>query len=192
MWDQPVDGVVSPLPPVLRGSQVEQQRRPLLKGEFSRTSAHVVKFRYGLDLLRFCITSVKEKMLRYRLFRDHEQPPTAQVLAFVTRVGSVVYLIQSSWLTVGAFTEWRNAESGETQRKLYLTDILAGFSTFLPVLFPTSHALFINGAFQLTLGGKNQLMVDDDRLDDLVNVGLAGHGVLLIRYGHQRGAEANG
>lgn len=75
MWDQPVDGVVSPLPPVLRGSQVEQQRRPLLKGKFSRTSAHVVKFRYGLDLLRFCITSVKEKILRYRLFRGHEQPP---------------------------------------------------------------------------------------------------------------------
>lgn len=34
-------------------------------------------------------------------------------------------------------------------------------------------------------------MVDDDRLDDLVNVGLAGHGVLLIWYGHQRGTKAN-
>lgn len=64
MWDQPVYSVVSPLPPVLRGSQVEQQRRPLLKGKFSRTSAHVVKFRYGLDLLQFCIVGMKERILQ--------------------------------------------------------------------------------------------------------------------------------
>lgn len=35
-------------------------------------------------------------------------------------------------------------------------------------------------------------MVDDNCLNDLVNVGLAGHGVLVIWYWHQRRAKANG
>lgn len=35
-------------------------------------------------------------------------------------------------------------------------------------------------------------MVDDDGLDDLVHVGLTGHGVLVIWDGHQCGAKANG
>lgn len=63
MWDQPVHAVVTPLPPVLRGSQVEQQRGPLLKGKFPGTSAHVVKFRNGLDLLQFCMATVTENLL---------------------------------------------------------------------------------------------------------------------------------
>lgn len=75
MWDQPVYSVVSPLPPVLRGSQVEQQRRPLLKGKFSRTSAHVVKFGYGLDLLQFCIAGMKESVLHSRPLRGRGRPP---------------------------------------------------------------------------------------------------------------------
>lgn len=35
-------------------------------------------------------------------------------------------------------------------------------------------------------------MVDDDGLDDLVDVGLAGHLVLTVWSRHERGAEANG
>lgn len=69
MWDQPVYTVMTALPPVLRGSQVEKQRGPLLKGKFSRTSAHVVKFCYGLDLLQFCIATVTENILHFGLFR---------------------------------------------------------------------------------------------------------------------------
>lgn len=68
MWDQAVYTVMTPLPPVLRGSQVQQQRGPLLKGKFSRTSAHVVKFCYGLDLLHFCIATVTENILQFWLF----------------------------------------------------------------------------------------------------------------------------
>lgn len=68
MWDQPVYTIMTALPPVLRGSQVEQQWGPLLKGKFSRTSAHIVKFCYGLDLLQFCIATVTENILHFWLF----------------------------------------------------------------------------------------------------------------------------
>lgn len=61
-----------------------------------------------------------------------------------------------------------------------------------PVLFPASHALFIHRPVQLTLGWEDGLMVDDNCLNDLVNVGLAGHGVLVIWYWHQRRTKANG
>lgn len=61
-----------------------------------------------------------------------------------------------------------------------------------PVLFPASHALFIHWPVQLTLGWEDGLMVDDNCLNDLVNVGLAGHGVLVIWYWHQRRTKANG
>lgn len=56
MWDQPIHTVMPALPPVLRGSQVQQQRRSLLKGQLPRTSAHVVKFGDGLDRLKLCST----------------------------------------------------------------------------------------------------------------------------------------
>lgn len=75
MWDQPVDAVMTPLPPVLRGSQVEQQWGPLLKGKFSRTSAHVVKFCNGLDLLQFCTATVTENILHFWLLRRPRPQP---------------------------------------------------------------------------------------------------------------------
>lgn len=61
-----------------------------------------------------------------------------------------------------------------------------------PVVFPASHALLVHGSVQLTLAWEDGLMVDDNCLNDLVNVGLAGHGVLVVWYWHQRWAEANG
>lgn len=61
-----------------------------------------------------------------------------------------------------------------------------------PVLLPACHALLIHRPVQLPLGREDGLVVDDNCLDDLVNVGLAGHGVLLVWYWHERGTEANG
>lgn len=61
-----------------------------------------------------------------------------------------------------------------------------------PVLFPAGHALFIHRSVQLPLGWEDGLMVDDNCLNDLVNVGLAGHGVLVVWYWHQRRTKANG
>lgn len=61
-----------------------------------------------------------------------------------------------------------------------------------PVFLPTSHALFIHGSIQITLAWEDGLVVDDNCLNDLVNMGLAGHGVLFIWYWHQRGTKANG
>lgn len=61
----------------------------------------------------------------------------------------------------------------------------------LPVLFPTSHALLIHRSFQLTLAWEDGLMVNDNGLNDLINMGLAGHRVLFIWYWHQCGTEAN-
>lgn len=195
MWDQPVYTVMTALPPVLRGSQVEQQRRPLLKGKFSRTSAHVVKFCYGLDLLQFCITTVTENFLHLQLFRG-----LGSSLSLVT------HLHHWYWVRClphpefpahcGGFhwTEGRGVRKTKWSPQLTRNHISTesnGVSASLPVLFTASHALFINRTFQLTLGGKYQLMVDDNRLNDLVNMGLTGHGVLLIWYGHQRGTKAN-
>lgn len=77
MWDQPVHAVVTPLPPVLRGSQVEQQRGSLLKGKFSGTSAHVVKFRNGLDLLQFCLATATENILHSWLLRGVGRSPSS-------------------------------------------------------------------------------------------------------------------
>lgn len=75
MWDQPVHAVVTPLPPVLGGSQVEQQRGPLLEGKFSGTSAHVVKLRNGLDLLQFCIATATGNILHPGLLRRRRPQP---------------------------------------------------------------------------------------------------------------------
>lgn len=35
-------------------------------------------------------------------------------------------------------------------------------------------------------------MLDDDGFDQLIHVGLAGHLVVALRHGHQRGSEADG
>lgn len=60
-----------------------------------------------------------------------------------------------------------------------------------PVFFPSCHALFINWPLQLSLGWKDGLMLDDNCLNDLINMCLASHRVLLIWYGHQRWAKAD-
>lgn len=60
-----------------------------------------------------------------------------------------------------------------------------------PVLFPPSHALFIDRAIQLALTGENDFIVDDDGLDDLINVRLARYRILAIWDGHQGRAEAD-
>lgn len=51
--DEAVDAVVPPLPPVVGGALVEQQRGPLLEGQLPGRPAHVVKPGYGLDGLAF-------------------------------------------------------------------------------------------------------------------------------------------
>lgn len=61
----------------------------------------------------------------------------------------------------------------------------------LPVLLSTSHALFIHRSLQFTLGWEDGLMVNDNGLNDLINVSLAGHGVLVIWYWHQCRTETN-
>ena len=65
------------------------------------------------------------------------------------------------------------------------------FILHLPVLLSSSHALFIHRSLQLTQGWEDDLMVDDNSLNDLINMRLAGHRILLIWYGHQCGAEAD-
>lgn len=54
--DEAVHAVVTPLPPVLRGPQVQQERGSLLEGQLPRTPAHVVELGDGLNLLHFCAT----------------------------------------------------------------------------------------------------------------------------------------
>lgn len=61
----------------------------------------------------------------------------------------------------------------------------------LPVLVSSSHALLIHRALQLTLGWEYGLMVNDDCLNDLINMGLAGYRVVVVWYGHQCGAKAD-
>lgn len=62
---------------------------------------------------------------------------------------------------------------------------------YLPIILPTSHALLIHRSLQLTLAREDGLVVDDNGLNDLVHVRLAGHGVLVVWDWHQRGAKAN-
>ena len=69
--------------------------------------------------------------------------------------------------------------------------ILDIFFLNLPVLFPSCHALLINRSLHLSLGWKDDLMVDYNCLNDLVNVCLAGDRILVIWYGHQRWAKAD-
>lgn len=56
----------------------------------------------------------------------------------------------------------------------------------------SSHTFLINGPIQFFGIGKDGLMVDDDGLDDLVDMGLAGDLVLAVWCGHECGAEAYG
>lgn len=66
------------------------------------------------------------------------------------------------------------------------------FLSFLPVLFPTSHAFFINRSFQFPEGREDGLMIDYDGFDDLVDMSLAGHWILPIWNMHQGWSEADG
>lgn len=59
-----------------------------------------------------------------------------------------------------------------------------------PVLV-SSHALLIDGPRQLRGVGED-VVVQDDRLDDLINMRLAGHLVQCIGRGQQGGAEDDG
>lgn len=64
-------------------------------------------------------------------------------------------------------------------------------SYFLPVV-PARHALLIDGPIQFFDIGKDGLVVDDDRLDDLVDVGLARDLVLAVWCGHECWAKTYG
>ena len=61
-----------------------------------------------------------------------------------------------------------------------------------PVLLHLGHALLVDGPLQLLVPGEDGLVVDEDGLDDLVDVRLAAHGVLVVGDGHQGGPEAGG
>lgn len=63
---------------------------------------------------------------------------------------------------------------------------------YSPVLLPPSHALLIHRAVQLTLIGKDEFIVDDDGLDDLVNMCLARYRVLPVWDGHQGRTKTDG
>lgn len=56
----------------------------------------------------------------------------------------------------------------------------------------SSHTLLIDGPIQFFGVRKDGLMVDDDGLDDLVDMGLAGDLVLAVWCRHERGAKAYG
>lgn len=61
----------------------------------------------------------------------------------------------------------------------------------LPIV-SSSHTLLIDGSIQFLGIGENSLVVDDDGLDDLVDMRLAGDLVLAVGCGHERGAETYG
>lgn len=56
----------------------------------------------------------------------------------------------------------------------------------------SSHTLLVDGPIQFFGVREDGLMVDDDGLYDLVDVGLAGDLVLAVWCGHERGAETYG
>lgn len=64
-------------------------------------------------------------------------------------------------------------------------------SYFSPIV-SSSHTLLIDGPIQFLCIRKDGLMVDDDGLDDLVDMGLAGNLILAVWCGHECGAEAYG
>lgn len=68
---------------------------------------------------------------------------------------------------------------------------LVVFAGSSPVI-SSGHALLIKGPIQFFGVREDCLVVDDDGLDDLVDVRLAGDLVLGVGRGHQRGAEAYG
>ena len=55
-----------------------------------------------------------------------------------------------------------------------------------------AHALLVERAVELLAVGEDGLVVDDDGLDDLVDLGLARHLVMELRRGHERRPEADG
>lgn len=57
---------------------------------------------------------------------------------------------------------------------------------------PTSHALLIDGPLQFFGIRKDGLVVDDDGLDDLVHMSLAGDLVLAVWCRHERRAKTYG
>lgn len=61
----------------------------------------------------------------------------------------------------------------------------------LPIV-SSSHTLLIDGSIQFLGIGEDSLMVDDDGLDDLVDMRLAGDLVLAVGCGHECGAETYG
>lgn len=61
----------------------------------------------------------------------------------------------------------------------------------LPIV-SSSHTLLIDGSIQFLGIGEDSLMVDDDGLDDLVDMRLAGDLVLTVGCGHECGAETYG
>lgn len=59
-------------------------------------------------------------------------------------------------------------------------------------IISSSHTLLIDGPVQFFGVRKNGFVVNDDCLDDLIDVSLAGDLVLALRCGHECGAEAYG
>lgn len=59
-------------------------------------------------------------------------------------------------------------------------------------IISSSHTLLIDGPIQFFGIRENGLVVNDDCLDDLIDMSLAGDLVLALRGGHERGAEAYG
>lgn len=64
-------------------------------------------------------------------------------------------------------------------------------AVYSPVLLPSSHALLIHRSIQLSLHWEDDLMVNDNGLNDLIDMRLTGHRVLVVWYGHQGGAKAD-
>ena len=56
----------------------------------------------------------------------------------------------------------------------------------------SGHAFLVDGPVKLFDVGEDGLVVDDDGLDDLVDLGLARHLVMELRRGHERRPEADG
>lgn len=59
-------------------------------------------------------------------------------------------------------------------------------------IISSSHALLIDGPIQFFGIRKNGFVVNDDCLDDLIDVSLAGDLILALRGRHERGAKAYG
>lgn len=160
----------------------------------------------------WCHTWVITKALHKKEMKnDHYD-----VLTFIASVwfSSIVGLVDSSRFAVGAVTLRADGEQKLTGLQTleldmfvlwtisifkhvislldyFITALTTRSSQYSPVLLPPSHALFIHWAIQLTLTWKDDFIVDNDGLDDLINVCLACYRILSIWDGHQGWTKAD-